>query len=186
MTDQSKTPRPTALGKNPNDTPGQPQVPASIPHKGGPATDFGKQASSKNHLIHGFRSTQLLLPGESQATLDDFRDCLQRDLKPQGLVETVVFDSIVAAAWRLRRLSGMEAQYFQDLYNQDTVGRIQQRAGQMPDPTVRLGVNVYFAAQHGDPLRTMARYETQLESSFYQALAQLRQLQAGGGRRLMK
>lgn len=144
----------------------------------GPATDLGKQASSLNRTDHGLTAKHSLLPGENPDEYLTFRERMLRETKAEGPTEEILADRIVDCAWRLRRLGRIEAEAFRFLYDQDLVGRIEQRAGRVPRPTTRLGANVHYAATHGVSLKNLHRYEVQLERSLYEAITQLRQLQS--------
>ncbi|MBM3726324.1 MAG: hypothetical protein FJW40_12970 [Acidobacteria bacterium] len=83
---------------------------ANAAHSTGPRTEEGKAASAKNALRHGLTSAQLLiLPGE-QEEFDALLKDLTRDLRPEGAIETVLFNDIVHAAWQKRRARLLEAQ----------------------------------------------------------------------------
>jgi hypothetical protein len=76
----------------------------------GPKTEAGKARSSQNRVSHGFFSTHLLLPGESQRELDALRDELVADVRPRGAVERLLVERLIAAHWKLRRLQQAEEQ----------------------------------------------------------------------------
>src|SRR5215213_651070 len=69
----------------------------------GPRTGEGKAASAQNALTHGLRAAQVLLPEEAPEPLAVLHEHLRCDLQPQGPMEELLFDRIVAGAWRLRR-----------------------------------------------------------------------------------
>ncbi|MBM3727971.1 MAG: hypothetical protein FJW40_21415 [Acidobacteria bacterium] len=76
----------------------------------GPRTAEGKAASSQNALRHGLTSNQLrILPGE-QEEFDALLRSLAYDLRPEGAIETVLFNDIVHASWQKRRARLLEAQ----------------------------------------------------------------------------
>jgi len=144
----------------------------------GPRTDVGKEISSNNPLGHGLSAARVVMASEDLAEFGAFRDRFLREADPQGPAEQLLAERIVDCAWRLRRLGRIEAEAFQFLYDQDLVGRIEQRAGRVPTPTTRLGANVHYAATHGVSIKNLHRYEVQLERSLFAALTNLRQLQA--------
>lgn len=176
MSEQEKKPHELGLGLPSANV--KPANPNPVRRKGGPATDFGRRESSYNRFTHGIRSDMVILPGENPKEYDAFRTELLKDLTPQGMAEGLAADSIVAAAWRLRRLGRIESEMFKFLYDQDLVGRIEQRAGRIPDTTVRLGSNVHYAAQRGLSMKELQRHETHIERLFFAALAELRRLQS--------
>src|SRR3954471_13477272 len=69
----------------------------------GPRTVEGKARSARNATSHGLYCAALVLPGESQELF------YIGTLKPQNLVELLIVDRLVAAAWKLRRLQEAEA-----------------------------------------------------------------------------
>jgi hypothetical protein len=133
--------------------------------------------TAANAMEHGLRSARVLMPGEDPKVLAELREQLFSHTKPRGLAEQMLAERIVACAWRLMRLGRIEAEIMAYVYDQDSVGRIEQRAGRVPQPATRLGANVHYAATHGMSLKTLHRYEAQLERSFYAALHEFRQLQ---------
>ena len=79
----------------------------------GPRTDDGMAAASRNALRHGLCSAQALLPQEDDAPLAALHAALRGDLKPQGPMEELLFERIVAAEWRLRRAMLVECGIFE-------------------------------------------------------------------------
>ncbi len=78
----------------------------------GPKTPEGKAAVSLNPLRHGLLSREVLLPGEDEEALRDLGEHLRAELHPVGELESLLVDRVVAAVWRLRRLSRVEAGIF--------------------------------------------------------------------------
>src|SRR3954469_14605287 len=75
----------------------------------GPRTVEGKARSARNATSHGLYCAALGLPGESHELFHDLRQSYIGTTKPQNLVELLVVDRLVAAAWKLRRLQEAEA-----------------------------------------------------------------------------
>jgi hypothetical protein len=75
----------------------------------GPRTTGGRSRVASNALKHGLSGGQIVLPGEDPAEFDLFRSDLISDLVPQGALEEVLVEKIVADAWRLRRVPQLEA-----------------------------------------------------------------------------
>src|SRR4051812_15689636 len=65
----------------------------------GPRTSEGKARSSRNATSHGLYCAALVLPGESHELFYDLRQSYIAALKPQNLVELLIVDRLVAAAW---------------------------------------------------------------------------------------
>ena len=65
-----------------------------------------------NALRHGLLSEAILLPGEDEAALRELAESLRAQLQPDGELENLFVDRIVAAYWRLRRLGTVETGIF--------------------------------------------------------------------------
>src|SRR4051812_26435336 len=74
----------------------------------GPRTAAGKRRSSQNATSHGVFCRDLVLPGESRAEFDAFRNAFLLRLSPQDVLELLIVDRIVSASWKLRRLQAAE------------------------------------------------------------------------------
>jgi hypothetical protein len=69
----------------------------------------GKKKSSNNGLNHGFIGRNLAIPGEDAKQFDAFRSNLIGELSPNSALEHTLAETIVADAWRLRRIPRLEA-----------------------------------------------------------------------------
>lgn len=69
----------------------------------GPRSAEGKARVASNALKHGLTGKQVVLPGEDPAEFDAFRSDLIADRAPQGALEEIFAEKIVADAWRFRR-----------------------------------------------------------------------------------
>jgi hypothetical protein len=78
-------------------------------HSTGPRTAGGKKRVASNALKHGLTGKQIVLPNENPHEFDKFRCSLWRDLNPQGAMEEVLVEKIIADAWRRRRVPTLEA-----------------------------------------------------------------------------
>src|SRR5215210_5862045 len=78
----------------------------------GPKTPKGKAAVRHNAVKHGLLSQDVLLPGEDEAALRELGERLMAELRPEGELENLLVERIVAAHWRLRRLGRVEAGIF--------------------------------------------------------------------------
>ena len=76
----------------------------------GPKSQSGKAASSRNALKHGLTSRDLVIPPGHQEEFDDLVASLKQDFVPETPAETVLFQQIVAAVWRLLRCDRVEAE----------------------------------------------------------------------------
>ncbi len=62
----------------------------------GPKTPEGKAASCMNSVKHGFRSSQVVIPGESEAEFDALLDSFLTTWQPQSGVEAALVRSPAA------------------------------------------------------------------------------------------
>jgi hypothetical protein len=76
----------------------------------GPKSASGKAASSRNALKHGLTSQDLVIRPGHQEEFDDLVASLNGDFHPETPAETVLFQQIVAAVWRLLRCDRVEAE----------------------------------------------------------------------------
>jgi hypothetical protein len=142
----------------------------------GPVTPQGRATSSRNSLRHGFAAKSVVLPTESnrefQALLDSYID----QFDPQGGVERDLVQTMVAARWRLRRISNIETA----LLSTELVRRaedIDEEFSNM-DNTDRLAWVFQELADHGQTLSLVVRYEGALNRSYDRAFKQLHVLQS--------
>ena len=75
----------------------------------GPRTDRGKAIVARNALRHGLTAQRVLLPDETQEELTRFVEQFWRHFQPVGIMEALLMERIIAAAWRLRRVYRIEA-----------------------------------------------------------------------------
>jgi hypothetical protein len=71
----------------------------------GPTTKPGKDRASRNAITHGIFARGMLLPGESQAELDQLRSDMMTSYAPVGIRETSRVDKLVWNEWCWRRFS---------------------------------------------------------------------------------
>ena len=122
----------------------------------GPRTAEGKARSSQNARTHGLTAAQLLIAAEDREEFDELHAELQADIRPQGALQQILFDQIVASAWNLRRIRRMEteltasARSYLDILDN-------------PDLTAKLD--------------RLARHQTRIERTFHRSLRELKSLQ---------
>jgi hypothetical protein len=122
----------------------------------GPTTPEGKARSSQNARKHGLTSAQFVIAAEDREEFEEFQAELQVEICPQGPLQQILFDQLVAAAWNLHRIRIMEAEItaqaasYADILNN-------------PDLTAKLD--------------RLARHNTRIERSFHRALGELKALQ---------
>jgi hypothetical protein len=78
-------------------------------HACGPKTELGRAIASRNALRHGLCSTQVLLPNEDPAEFQALHDAWFDHDRPTDPGHVAALDSLVLAAWRLRRCARQEA-----------------------------------------------------------------------------
>ena len=146
----------------------------------GPKTPKGKARVSRNALKHGLlsRARDLLVDGESPKELKDFREAMMAELAPEGELERLLADRVVASAWRLRRANRLE----RDVIEGDMDRQISRRH-RSPD---LYGASLYPTASrvaasticHSDTFGKISRYEAHIERGIYRALHELQRVQA--------
>src|SRR6266852_1095136 len=81
---------------------------ANARHSTGPKTEAGKQRSSLNALRHGLTGHTIVLPTEDLAAYQRFTKRFFDDLKPRGVIEEQLVQSIADTSWRLNRIPALE------------------------------------------------------------------------------
>jgi Asp-tRNA(Asn)/Glu-tRNA(Gln) amidotransferase A subunit family amidase len=89
---------------------GQPKSPRS----GGPKTQAGKAIASQNSIKAGVYTQVDLLPHEDVRERVSIEQLFIDDLRPIGMVEFVLVQSLVKIAWKKLRLEKMEARVLAD------------------------------------------------------------------------
>src|SRR6202161_2290972 len=74
----------------------------------GPKTEAGKKRSSLNALRHGLTAQVVVLPSEDLAAYTAFTKAFHDELKPVGMLETQLTQSIADDYWRLNRAKAIE------------------------------------------------------------------------------
>ncbi len=139
----------------------------------GPKTPEGKAAVRHNALRHGLLSREVLLSGEIEALFKELGERLWSELEPVGELESLFVDKIIAAHWRLRRLSRVEVDLF-DPPSYQGIGLSLQSIDYNTSP----GSTFIRDANGANAFSKLSRYETTLERSLYKALHELQRLQA--------
>jgi hypothetical protein len=122
----------------------------------GPRTVEGKARSSQNARTHGLTAAQLVIAAEDSEEFDELHAELQADIRPQGALQQILFDQLVASAWSLRRIRRMEteltasAKTYLDILDN-------------PDLTAKLD--------------RLARHQIRIERTFHRSLRELKSLQ---------
>ena len=87
----------------------------------GPKTAAGKAVAARNATTHGLFCRQTVLPhlGEDPAGFQKLLDTLSEQLRPRNLMESQYLELWADASWKLRRLSRLEAQVWEDSLDED-------------------------------------------------------------------
>lgn len=144
----------------------------------GPNTPTGKAIVSKNSLKHGLLAQQLLLPDEDENQLDQFREMLTTQLDPADLLESLMVERIIAAAWRLRRLLRIETEMMTDDLNPKTPKWDLHNLLPGSNKDHSLGASLARKPGKMDIYDKLRRYEAHIERGLYKALHQLQKIQA--------
>jgi len=119
---------------------------------GGPKTDKGKAASSRNALKHGLRSDAPVIPEmESFDDWERFRSGLVASFGPEGSFESFLSERIALLAWRLKRVPRFETEIA--AHSLDDI----------PDdlaPTIRYGVAIGRIKDDAQKLEMVAKAAT--------------------------
>jgi hypothetical protein len=79
----------------------------------GPKTPEGRARSAQNALKHGLRAQKcVVLPGERASAFEALEAALMEELAPEGALQSVLAQRVVAASWRLARAERIEAELF--------------------------------------------------------------------------
>jgi hypothetical protein len=96
----------------------------------GPRTPTGKARVSSNALTHGLTGKDVVLPNENALEFESFRVDLLTSLAPQGDLESMLAEKIVADAWRLRRVPKLEAAIYRRSYEERILEKAQDAVRQ--------------------------------------------------------
>jgi hypothetical protein len=133
----------------------------------GPKTPEGKARAAQNALKHGMRAQQcIVLPGERAAAFEAFEAALLADLAPQGALQTVLAQRIVAASWRLARAERLEAELFCEARLDDA------------SPGLVLALAVIRDGRGAGAFATLLRYRGSASAELWRALRTFKALQA--------
>ena len=80
----------------------------------GPGTEAGKSRSRRNAWKHGLTAKDIISESENARDFEALRAELWDQVQPAAGLESLLFDRLVAYAWRSRRAHGLEAQCFPD------------------------------------------------------------------------
>jgi hypothetical protein len=122
----------------------------------GPRTGEGKARSSQNARKHGLTAAQLVIAPEDRQEFDELLAQLQTEIRPQGALQQILFNRLVASAWNLNLILCMEA-------------KLTTSAGGYLD--------ILDHPELAAKLDRLARHQTRIERSFHRSLHELKSLQ---------
>ncbi len=137
----------------------------------GPRTTQGKERSSKNALKHGLLALDSVIPGEDPAEFDRHLTLYEDTYNPANCVERELVLQIADSAWRMRRLSRIEATVMtagieKTRVHQQTYRPERTREGHEGQLQL-LGASMYSGTKF---LNDLARYDGHLNRRFYRAV----------------
>jgi hypothetical protein len=149
----------------------------------GPRTPEGKGRVAHNAVRHGILCDLAVLPTESRAEFEEFRDALVGDLAPLGGLEQVLAERIVAGSWRLRRVLHHETCLIdrdsgRSLYHEHKMGLVDER--QPGDRVHPAAMGEALTESLGAPhsaYDTLRRYERAIQRDLEVCLRDLDRLQ---------
>ncbi len=129
---------------------------ASSDHSTGPRTAEGKARSAANARTHGLTAKDVIIANpEEQTEFDELIALHLAEVKPNGSIEQVIFDQMMADTWNLRRIRRLETALNQDI-----------------DPLAALDDE-----RLQSKLERIARHRTRIERSYFRSLKELSGLQ---------
>ena len=160
----------------------------------GPKSDLGKKRSSKNAMKHGMLSQDTVIPGEDPDAFEALWNEWMTRLKPVGPEEEILAETVVKAAWRLRRHLRLE-NAFLTRAQMDAKAEVEKRLREEVTSSIlgeppkfgemsrretdiyELGLMLDFKST-GPMMDTLSRYERANERRLFEALQRLQDLQA--------
>ena len=141
----------------------------------GPVSAAGRQRSSLNNLRHGLTGQTTVLSDEDRAAHDRFCAGIVACLRPVGLLEAQIAQSIAADHWRLNRVSAIETNLF-------ALGHCESPTtdgGSDDDPDIHAALNsarVFLV--DAKQFALLSIYEQRIHRNLQKSMAELRELQA--------
>ncbi len=137
----------------------------------GPRTPEGKARVSKNALKHGLLAQDSVIPGEDPADFDRHLTLYEDTYNPANCVERELVLQIADSAWRMRRLSRIEATVMtagieRTRVHQQTYRPERMREGHEGELQL-LGASMLSGTKF---LNDLARYDGHLNRRFYRAV----------------
>jgi len=119
--------------------------------KGGPRTEAGKAASSKNSFKHGLASGRILIEGEDPAEFEALVADLEADYRPATETEALLVHDLAKFHWLADRAIRLQAVAF--------------AASALPEMPASLNVLIRYQTSSPPVQQTTARSKTQRTNS---------------------
>lgn len=142
----------------------------------GPKTAEGRATSAMNAVTHGLTARNLVLEVESEEQFQKLRESYLLELDPRTQIEADLVDQMVAARWRLERLSSIETALL-DLKIFEQREEFDKKFENIDEDT-RLALAFRALCDNSGSLALLNRYEARLHRTFERALESLRTLRA--------
>ncbi len=125
-------------------------------HSTGPRTPEGKARAAANSRTHGLCAKDVIIATpEEQTEFDELLALHLAEIKPNGSVEHVIFDQMIADTWNLRRIRRIETALNT---GSDALAALDDEALQ-------------------SKLERIARHRTRIERSYFKSLKELSRMQ---------
>jgi hypothetical protein len=149
----------------------------------GPRTDEGKAAVAQNAVKHGLSGRVDVIKGEDQAEFERHRQALLAELKPRGVVETLLAERAASLSWRLKRVDRMHNEVIDVLLDHEATPLARQARSTVPGKAAQedgldLGRATIRDFANGRVLDRLMMYERRTEHSLLKTFndLQLRRL----------
>jgi hypothetical protein len=138
----------------------------------GPRTANGKHIASKNALVHGILSGDLMVGTEDPTQFQALLNGLVTDFQPVGTNEIMLTEKMAIALWKMKRLNAVEAATIKSAQSITNAKHAIAPPGSLGSLHNALTLNAF-------PNNTdrLIRYQSQLEGQYYRALAMLQSVQ---------
>lgn len=142
-------------------------------HSTGPRTEAGKQRTRLNALRHGLTGQTIVLPSEDLAAYQTFTKRFFDDLRPKGVLEQELVQTLADCKWRINRASAMANTL-------ESLGIVEAAYPTAPDPPEAAAALAAARAfcENTRAIATLSMYEQRLSRQFEKALSQFRELEA--------
>jgi hypothetical protein len=139
-------------------------------HSTGPVTPEGKRRASLNALRHGLTGQTVILPSDDLAAYQSSCAQFHAELKPKGLIETKLVQTMADTYWRLDRIRALENNLF--------ALAVEEQEPLTSDPVISCALSqAQSLDQRADTLTKLSLYEQRLNRTLKKAKAELKQLQ---------